>query len=402
MTETAAWLFDPSLESTGLALNRARPVNQSAFPHSPCGEVTEPNRSDAYNRPCCVHKNKGADLAGRRGFLIAGSAVPLSTRRSLLIAFSTATLCPRILLAQSKQAPARARRIGLLSTFSLAEAVPFHQAFREGLRELGWVEGTNITIVYRHADGVAERLPALAAEFARLNVDVIFAGGTISALAAKEATSTIPVVMVSSNPLGSRLVASLAKPGSNITGLSIMTQEVAAKRLELLREIVPKVHRVAFLWNALSSSLLAEAQSSAHTLGFQLLSVEVRSTEDLDRVFALLSKERPEGLFTFTSAVLTTNRKRIVEFAARNRLPAIYHVEDFVEDGGLMSYAPSLRNVYRHAATYVDKILKGAKPADLPVEQPTKLELVLNMKTARELGITVPQSVLVRADRVIE
>jgi putative tryptophan/tyrosine transport system substrate-binding protein len=293
-------------------------------------------------------------------------------------------------------------RIGYLTQGAPSTSSLAVKALREGLRELGYVEGQNIIIEYRYAESRTERFPELAADLVRLKVDVIVASGTRANLAAKKATGAIPIVMANSDdPLGSGLVESLARPGGNVTGFSSMGQELGGKRLELFREAFPKVRRLAFLWNAVSNSLLRETQTAAQTLGFKILSLEVRGPEDFDGAFSLLTRERSDGLFTFTSAFMTANRKRIVEFAAKNRVPAIYHNEQFVEDGGLMSYATSIRDLHHRAATYVDKILKGAKPADLPVEQPIRFEFVINLKTAKQIGLTIPPNVLARADKVI-
>jgi putative ABC transport system substrate-binding protein len=269
------------------------------------------------------------------------------------------------------------------------------------MRNLGYIEGKNAAIEYRYAEGELDRLLELAAELVRLKVDVIFAAGTRPALAAKNATGTVPVVMISSDPLGSGLVKSLATPGGNITGLSFMAQELGSKRLELFRETFPRVRHLAVLWNAVSTLVLRETKTAAETLGFKILLLEVASPEDFDRAFTLLTRERADGLFTFTSSLLTANRKRIVEFAVENRLPAIYHHEEFVEDGGLMSYGTNYNDLFRRAAAYVDKILRGANPAGLPVEQPTKFDLVINLRTAEQIGVTIPPNVLYRADKVI-
>jgi putative ABC transport system substrate-binding protein len=307
-------------------------------------------------------------------------------------------LCFPVAAQQAKKVP----RIGYLTTADPSSDLPDREAFREGLRNLRYVEGQNIIIEYRYAASRIERLPELAADLVRLKVDVIFVVGTRAAIAVKNTTGTIPIVTISSDPLGSGLIESFARPGGNVTGLSLMFQELGGKRLELFRETFPQVRRLAFLWNAVSYSLLRETETEAQTLGFEILSVEVRGPEDFDRAFALLTRERPDGLFTFTSALLSANRKRIVEFAAKYRLPAIYHNQGFVEDGGLMSYAPSLQGSFRRAATYVDKILKGAKAADLPVEQPTKFEFIINLKPAKQMGLILPANVLARADGVIK
>lgn len=318
-----------------------------------------------------------------------------------IIALALGAMLLGLCLPAAAQQPKKVPRIGYLTTAAPSADSPDREAFREGLRNLGYIEGQNIMIEYRYAESRTERLPELAADLVRLKVDVIFVAGTRAAVAVKNATGTIPIVMISSDPLGSGLIESLARPGGNVTGVSLMFQELGGKRLELFREAFPQVRRLAALWNVIAHSHLRETQTAAQRLGFEILSLEIRGPEDFDSAFVLLTREQPHGLFTFTSALLSANRKRIVEFAAKNRLPAIYHNEGFVEAGGLMSYAPSLRGSFRRAATYVDKILKGTKPADLPVEQPMKFELIINLKTAKEIGLTIPPSVLARADGVI-
>jgi len=292
-------------------------------------------------------------------------------------------------------------RLGYLVAGSSSSEAPRLKAFREGLRQLGYVEGQNIIIEYRYGDGRPARLPDLAADLVRLKVDVIVAGGT-PIRAARDATSTLPIVMaVSTDPVESGFVESLARPGRNVTGLSSMALELSGKRLELFKEAFPKVNRLAALSHVTIDTHIRETQTAAQALGFKIQWLELRSPEDFDSAFAVATRERVDGLFTVAAAFLTANRKRIVDFAAKNKLPAIYHNEDFIEDGGLMSYAPNLLDLYRRAATYVDKILKGTKPADLPVEQPTKFDFVINLKTAKQIGVTIPPNVLVRADKVI-
>jgi putative ABC transport system substrate-binding protein len=325
------------------------------------------------------------------------------------------TMCRRILLlslcitllaftGQLRAQPNRLFHIGYLTLGSISSSSPRREAFRDGLRNLGYAEGQNILIEYRYADGKTEQLPALASDLVRLRLDVIVAGGTQVNLVVKKTTAAIPIVMANTDdPLGSGLVDSLARPGRNITGLSSMSQELSGKRLELFRETFPSVRRITLLWHTASNSALRETLGAAQTLGLETQAVEVRSPDELDHTFALITKDRNrrDGLFTVTSAFMTTNRKRIVEFAAKSKLPAMYPNEEFVDDGGLMSYATNVTELHRRAATYVDKILKGAKPADLPVEQPTKFEFVINLKTAKQIGLTIPPNVLARADRVI-
>src|SRR5262249_14563480 len=322
----------------------------------------------------------------------------------MLFLLGATALAPRVARAEAQVGAVH--RIGMLSSFSTADTAPWNQAFRNGLRELGWTEGKNIHIEYRHADGKDDRLPALAAELVGLRVDVIVAAVTPDALAAKRATRTIPIVMGgASDPIAVGLVENLARPGGNITGLSRMTAELAGKRLELLKEMVPGLSRVAVLWNPQSAtSTLAwkELQQPARQLGIRLHSLEVRSGNDLDSAFVDAARACVGALFTGWDPVFFSNLRRIAGLAARNRLPSIFHVTEYTDAGGLVAYGPDRADIFRRAAAFVDKVLKGANPGDLPVEQPTKLELVINRKTAKEIGLTIPQNVLFRADRVIE
>jgi len=309
-------------------------------------------------------------------------------------------------LRAEAQQPTKLHRIGYLLGASSSFYTARIDAFQQGLNELGYTEGKNIVIEYRYADGKADRLPALAVELVRLKLDVIVATTTPSVLAAKKASATIPIVFVSvADPVASGLVASLARPGGNITGLTILAPELSGKRLELLKEAVPKATRVAFLWNSANPAqglLWKESQAAAQELRLQLQSLEVRSSNDFENTFEAALRERAQALITAPEPLINTHLKRIVEFAAKNRLPAMYAGPEVVDAGVLMSYAPDYTHQYRRAATYVDKILKGAKPADLPVEQPTKFEFVINLKTAKQIGVTIPPSVLGRADRVIK
>ncbi|HEV8584828.1 MAG TPA: ABC transporter substrate-binding protein [Methylomirabilota bacterium] len=290
-------------------------------------------------------------------------------------------------------------RVGLLGDSSW-------EPLRQGLRELGYVEGKTVAFEDRRAGGRSERWPALAAELVRLNVQVFVTSGTPAALAAKRATTTIPIVMaVTGDPLSTGLVASLARPGGNVTGLMQFGAGLAAKRLELLREVVPNSSRVAFLWNPANpdqKSHFAEAQAGARAFGVTLLSVEVRHVEEFERVFTVMLRERPAALFMTGDSVHQLRIDWIIAFASTRRLPVMYQLKDNVERGGLMSYGADRSDLVRRAALYVDKILRGAKAGDLPVEQPTKFELVVNVKTARALGLTIPPAVLLRADHVIE
>ena len=297
-------------------------------------------------------------------------------------------------------------RIGFLGGARPSGGEFLLEAFRQGLRDLGYVEGKSILIEWRNAEGKLDRLPHLAADLVRHKVDVIVAGaGEHGALAAKKATSTIPIVfLVSADPVGTGLVASLARPGGNITGLSILGAEVGGKRLELIKEVVPKASRVAVLWNASNPAKaieLKDTQAAAVPLRVTLQSVQVQGPNDFDSAFSAIVKGRPDALITFSEPLTLGHQKRIVDFAAKNRLPMISEIREFAEAGCLMTYGASLSDNFRRAATYVDKILKGTKPADLPVEQPMKFELVINLKTAKQIGLTIPPNVLVRADRVI-
>jgi putative ABC transport system substrate-binding protein len=328
----------------------------------------------------------------------------MNNRRKLLVALGAIPfVCES---AAPAQAPATVARIGFLSPFSPSDAAPLHQAFRLGLRDLGWVEGKNINIEYRYAEGSSDRLPGHAAELVRLKVDIIVAGVGTDALAAQKATKAIPIVMVApSDPVASGLVESLGRPGGNVTGLSQMGAELAAKRLELLKELVPKLSRVAVLWNpqiAVSTTTWKEMQLPARRLGVELHSLEVRSPNDFDHAFEDAVRARAGALFIMAHPMMTTNLKRIADLAAKSRLPSIFQTSEFADFGGLVTYGVDRSDMYRRAATFVDKILKGAKPADLPIEQPTKFELVINLKTAKALGIKIPDSIMLRADKVIE
>ncbi len=313
-------------------------------------------------------------------------------------------------LAADAQPATKVHRIGILLPGSPAPpSTPSAalEAFLQGLRDLGYVEGRNIAIEYRYAQGKLDPLQDLAAELVRLNVDVIVTSTTPAIQAAKKATSTIPIVMAAvGDPVVTGLVAGLARPGGNITGLSLLAPELAGKRLELLKETLPRLSRVAVLWNSASPAMVhtfREARVAAEALGVRLQSLEVQGDPtDFERAFSAIAKERPDGLFVTLDPFTSLHRGRIAELAAQHRLPAIYELREFVDAGGLMAYGPSSRDLWRRAATYVDKILKGAKPGDLPVEQPTRFELVINLKTARALGLTIPQSVLLRADHLIE
>ena len=305
------------------------------------------------------------------------------------------------------QQPKKVPRIGFLNAASPAALSARIEAFRLELRELGYVEGKNIVIEYRHAEGKLDRLSELAAELVRLKVDVIFsAGSTPTARAAKQATSTIPIVFVGvGDAVAAGLVASLARPGGNITGLSALAPELSGKRLELLKETFPRVTRVAVLWNPsnpANSIVWKETQAASQAVALQLQSLEVRSLKDLEGAFESATRAGAHAIFALPDPLLLTHHRRILDLVAKSRLPAMYYQSDYVDAGGLMSYGPNQFDQYRRAATYVDKILKGAKPADLPVEQPMKFELIINLKAAKQIGLTIPQSVLYRADKVIK
>jgi putative ABC transport system substrate-binding protein len=301
------------------------------------------------------------------------------------------------------QQSAKVFRIGYLSPSSFTE---IFTAASEALGRLGWIEGKNVVFERRYANDRLDRLPELAAELVGLNVDVIIAAGTLAPLAAKRATSTIPIVMTAAgDPVGSGLVASLARPGGNVTGMSLMAPDLGGKRLEMLKSVIPRLSRVAVLWNAAnpySALVLKETQTAGQTLGIEIQSVEVRGSDHFDGAFEAARRLRPDAFIVVEDPLTVSHRKLIANFAASSRLPAIYGLKEFVEAGGLMSYGADLADSYRRVAGYVDKIFKGAKPADLPVQQPTKFELVINLKTAKALGLTFPITLLGRADEVIE
>jgi putative tryptophan/tyrosine transport system substrate-binding protein len=311
-------------------------------------------------------------------------------------------LCVPAEAQQARKVP----RIGYLTATSLSSNVARIDAFRQGLRELGYVEGKNIVIEWRSGEGKLERQGELAAELVRLKVDVIITSGPTITRAAKEATVTIPIVMAfDSDPIGNGFIASLARPGGNITGLSALAPELSGKQLELLKEIVPTLSRVAVLGNSnepANPKTLKEIELAAGAFGVQLQSLDVLGPNDIDTAFRAATKAHVDALVVLVSVVLTDHRTQIANLALKGRLPAIYYSRQFVEAGGLMSYAASFTDLSRRAATYVDKILKGARPADLPVEQPTKFEFVINLKAAKQIGLTIPPNVLARADRVIK
>jgi putative ABC transport system substrate-binding protein len=330
----------------------------------------------------------------------------VTTRRAFLGTLAGGLLAAP--LAAEAQQAAKIARIGYLAT-NLTASHHTHEAFRQGLRDLGYVEGRNVLIEYRDAEGKVERLPALAGELVALKVDVVVAASTAATLAAKQATRTLPIVFaVAADPVADGLVTSLARPGGNLTGLSLLFPELVGKCLELLKQAVPGVSWVAVLWHPgalgerTEKDMLKEAEVAARALGVRLQFVEARGPENFDKAFSDMTRARAGALTVLTSAMFVNERRRLVDLAAKNRLPAVYPWREGVDTGGLMSYGPNLADNYRRAAGYVDKILKGAKPADLPVEQPTRFEFVINLKTAKALGLTIPPSLLARADEVIQ
>ena len=307
----------------------------------------------------------------------------------------------------AEQPGPKVAKIGVLISSTPESAAPNIQALRKGLRELGHIDGKTFVLVSRYGEARAERLPELARELVSLKVDVIVVSTDLVVAAAKRETQTIPIVMtVSTDPVGTGFVASLARPGGNVTGLTNIAPELSGKRLELLREAAPKISSVAFLWNPEVRGALfdyKETEGAARSLRLPLQSVEVTRTEDLERGFAAITEQRTQAFIVQgPNPVLFSNPGRVASFAQRNRLPSIYPTRSYVDAGGLMSYGASTTDLFRRSATFVDKILKGARPADLPVEQPTKFELVINLKTAKALGLTIPQSLLLRADQVIQ
>ena len=320
-------------------------------------------------------------------------------RRLATIFLTTASLA-------HAQQPKKVPRIGFLAAPTRTGMAHLTEAFLQGLRELGYIEGQNIVIEYRWADGNFERLPELAAELVRLKVDVIVTAVTQASLAAKNATGTIPIVMAAvGNPVDSGLVASLARPGANITGTSIMSDEVVGKQLELLKETFPKIFRVAAMWNPANPVFqklqLREIEATAKALGVKLQSLQAREPKEIDRAFAAIARDRTRALHVLADPVFTTQRKQIADLALKHRLPAVSGATEYADAGLLMSYGASFPESYRRAAIYVDKILKGVKPADIPVERPIRFEFVINLATAKQIGVTIPQSVLFRADKVI-
>src|SRR5215469_32926 len=322
--------------------------------------------------------------------------------RSILVAVLLLIVAVKAEAQQPKKGPT----IGFLALASFSSLSARVEAFRQGLHDLGYVEGKTIVIEYRSADEKLDRLPELASELVRLKVDIIVTNGPISTRAAKEATVTIPIVMTfDDDPVGNGFVDSLARPGGNITGLSTLSPEISGKQLELLKEVVPRLSRVAVFGSSIqpgNAQSLKEVELAARAFGVQLQYLDVLDPKDIETAFRTAGTWRAEAVLALASLVLNSHRTQVGELAVKSRLPAIYRRPEFVEDGGLMSYATSYTDLNRRAAAYVDKILKGAKPADLPVEQPKKFEFIINLKAAKEIGLTIPPSVLARADKVIK
>ena len=330
------------------------------------------------------------------------SAIKNQKWAGLLAILIALTACGAMSEAQPLK---KVSRIGYLQVTPSASVVARTEAFREGLRELGYVEGQNILIEWRFAEGKADRLSFLAAELARLNVDVIVTSGPTVTRSAHEATVTIPIVMTFDNdPVGNGFVASLARPGGNITGLSSLSVEISGKQLDLLKEIVPKLSRVAVLGtstNPGNAQVIKEVELAARALEVNLQYLDARGSKDIETAFRAASKGHADAVLVLAGPGLVTNRKQVIHLTVRDRLPAMYYRREFVEDGGLMSYGVNFADLDRRAARYVDKILKGAKPADLPIEQPKKFEFIINLKAAKQIGLSIPSNVLARADRVI-
>jgi len=325
-------------------------------------------------------------------------------RRAAFATILTLSLLAAPLVVAQAQEPSKVPRVGVIGETSSTD--PFLAAFRQGMRELGYTEGRSIVIEYRYAHGVVDRFPDLTAELIRLKVDVLVVGGSLAARAAKAQTTTIPIVFtLAGDPVGSGLVASLARPGGNATGLSSIISELGGKQLELLKAAVPQASRVTVLYNPVNlvgRSTLNGAREAARALAVELQVLEVRQPNELASAFLALTAWRAGALLALSDPVFGNELTHLSKLAAEHRLPAAYARREFAEAGGLMAYGPSYTDIYRRAATYVDKILKGAKPADLPVERPTRFELVINLKTAKALGLTIPQSVLGRADEIIQ
>jgi putative ABC transport system substrate-binding protein len=327
-------------------------------------------------------------------------------KKAVLLSILVVVVQLSVAVIAEAQQPKKVPLIGYVDAGSPASTGHRAQAFVQGLKALGYVEGQNVTIEYRWAEGKLERLAAFVEEFVRLRVDVIVSSATPAIRIAKEKTGTIPIVMAGvTDPVGSGFATSLARPGGNITGLTHMAPDLTGKRLELLKEVVSPLSRVALLWNPDhpgQPAAFKEAQVAAEGLKVKLLSLEARNREEIEKVLSSIGKDRPQGFFELPDPLTFFNRELIAGFTIKNRLPAMFSFSEYVDAGGLMSYGTSFPDLFRRAATYVDKILKGTKPADLPVEQPTKFEFIINLKAAKQIGLTIPPNVLVRADKVIK
>jgi putative ABC transport system substrate-binding protein len=328
-----------------------------------------------------------------------------NTKRANVLGFALSVLLFALCGSVEAQQPKKVPRIGWLTATPLSANATRIEAFRQGLRDLGYVEGKNIFIEWRSAEGKSERVPEFATELVRLKVNIIVTAGAPATRAAKQATVTIPIVMAQdSDPVGNGFVASLARPGGNITGLSTLAPEISGKQLELLKEIAPRLSRVIVLGTSTrpgNTQSLRETELAAEAFGVKLQYLDVLSPKDIDTAFREAGKGRADAVLALTSFLLNSHRIQVIELSAKSRLPAIYDRREFVEDGGLISYSVSSTDLFRRSAVYVDKILKGTNPSELPVEQPTKFELVINLKAAKQIGLTIPPNVLARADRVI-
>lgn len=337
-----------------------------------------------------------------RLFSIADCGLRCAATVIIVVALALFTALP----ASEAQQPARVVRVGYLESGVAAPGAPLFESFRQGLRDAGWAEGQNIAIEVRAAEGKYERLPGLAAELVHLNVDVIFASSTPAVLAAKQATTAVAIVIGRvADPVGSGLVSSLAHPGGNITGWTHLGRELRAKYVDLVREAIPGSTRIGVLWNPanpIHGPSLKNVEAAARALKLQLYAVRVQDPEKLESAFSALTQKRAEALVVFPDGMFLAQGDRIIASAARSRLPSIYGMTEITRAGGLMGYGVNLPDMYRHGASFVDRILKGIKPADIPIEQPTRFELVINLKTAKALGLTIPEAVLVRADEVIQ
>jgi len=341
-------------------------------------------------------------IGNRKSKIVLGNRMQEVFNKKVLVFLLAILVLVSARPAEGQQA-GKIPRIGVL--FIGGRNQPHLEAFKQGLRERGYTEGKNITFEYRYAEGREDRLPMLAAELVHLKVDVIVVTADSSGQAAQQATKTIPIVVTTGDPVAWGLADSLAKPGGNVTGLSVLLADLSGKRVEILRETFPKLTRLATLWNPterVAAPVFKETSAAAQALSLQLHSFEVQTPQDIEKAFVEMPKVRPNALLVILSPLVTLHSKRIVELALKQHLPGMYPTRQFAEEGGLMAYGPLIGDLYRRAATYVDKILKGAKPADLPVEQPMTFEFIVNLKAAKQIGVTIPPNVLARADRVIK